>query len=340
MPSNRSHNDYNQSLSNINAHNIQHQNYNVQLGDSENTPLSSCSSNLNLNHQEVQHLGLDMKKSRMPLSSNARKDETYVLLMVMSKYDCSDANNNKSSQVKKWAAILRDFNSLNTHGNFCKQTRTLKSRYEKLVALFLQNDESTLKRLIHEKDVPLLQDIISNNNHSNRATKAESTHNLHKSQHLSHTNANQQGENDEYDYEEEEEEEDLPLDSIKILPRSSYLSKKEADAQAASTESASPTTTNTSHSYMSPNNNPKNSSNKRLSVLYGAAMLEEDSGNHFNSQLSPLSNESNTTNRSLTASRDLELQQLKESIVDIKNNMLNLEKVFDRLNKKVDDLMR
>lgn len=340
MPSNTPQNDYNESLSNSNPHIIQNQSYNVRPGDSENTALLTSSSNSDLHQQEGHNLGLDTKKSRMPLSSSARKDETYVLLIVMSKYDCSDANNNKSSQVKKWAAILRDFNSLNTHGNFCKQTRTLKSRYEKLVALFLQNDELTLKRLIHEKDIPLLQDIMNNNNHRNRITKLDSRQNLHISHHASEMEGKQQRENDEYEYEEDEEEEDLPLDSIKILPRSSYLSKKEADAQAASTESASPTTTNTSHSYMSPSNTLKNNSNKRLSVLYGAAMLDDDSGSSFNTQMSPMSNGSNTTNRSLTASRDLELQQLKASIVDIKTNILNLEKVFDRLNKRVDDLMR
>lgn len=322
-------------------------NHSSHFDTSTHDLMPSTSSHGNLN-EEMNNFNLEMRKSRMPLTSNARRDETTILLSIMSKYDFNQANNNKSLQVKKWTEVLDTFNKLNTQGNFCKQTRTLKSRYEKLVALFLQNDLKTLKRLMHEKDIPLLQDIINNNNNSNnihnnidfnremnsRTVKSNKTRNKKEvNSNIEETHKSKE----HYGDDDEDEDEDLPLDSITVLPRSSYLSKREADAQAAaSTESASPTTTNTSHSYISPNNN-NNNNNKRLSLLYGAAMMEEENNNIH---ASPMSNSTNSTTRLYNASRDLEIQQLRESIVDIKNNILNLEKIFDRLNKKVDDLVK
>ena len=309
-------------------------NHSIQFDTSTNDLMqSTTSSNGNLNelNEEMNSFNLEMRKSRMPLTSNARRDETTILLSIMSKYDFNQANNNKSLQVKKWTEVLDTFNKLNTQGNFCKQTRTLKSRYEKLVALFLQNDLKTLKRLMHEKDIPLLQDIINNNNNSNnihnnidfnremnsRTVKSNKTRNKKEvNSNIEETHKSKE----HYGDDDEDEDEDLPLDSITVLPRSSYLSKREADAQAAaSTESASPTTTNTSHSYISPNNN-NNNNNKRLSLLYGAAMMEEENNNIH---ASPMSNSTNSTTRLYNASRDLEIQQLRESIVDIKNNILN-----------------
>ncbi|OBA25378.1 hypothetical protein HANVADRAFT_73998, partial [Hanseniaspora valbyensis NRRL Y-1626] len=111
-------------------------NHSSHFDTSTHDLMTSASSHGNLNelNEEMNNFNLEMRKSRMPLTSNARRDETTILLSIMSKYNFNQANNNKSLQVKKWTEVLDTFNKLNTQGNFCKQTRTLKSRYEKLVA--------------------------------------------------------------------------------------------------------------------------------------------------------------------------------------------------------------
>ncbi|XBW38425.1 hypothetical protein QEN19_004013 [Hanseniaspora menglaensis] len=277
--------------------------------------------------------------------SGLKKDETYILLEALKKYDCNDTNGNKSTQVKKWRSVLNEYNKRNVRGNICKQTRTLKSRYEKLVALYLQKNLSAINRLVHEKHFPLLQEIITSNNGQARPAKeVHLSFDENENSVLTHEENEQEEDlDDEIEdnkSDDDDIDDDLPLDSIKMLPRSSYLSKKEADAQAAaSTESASPATTTLSPNYYMSQNGNQSTGNKKLSILYGAAMMGEENNSNYNGQ-SPESNGSAGNTSAYNASRDLEIQHLRESIVDIKNNILNLEKIFDRLNKKVDDLMK
>lgn len=240
-----------------------------------------------------------------------RKEETHCLLVSIREYE-STVPDNKNSNSKKWPYILETYNHLIKHAKRCKQTRTLRVRYQKLVSMYSSGNKTYLQKFCHNEDIDLLRDTIalsSEKNNSNIADISSSAPNTVVPDDI-------QDMEDEYSTNEDDEQ---PLDTIKVLPRSSYLSTRKEQLPTSSTDTASPSN-NSNRSYGSMQKYNMNNGGKKLSILYGAAMMEDD--------VSVSASE---------MSRDLEIQQMKETIRELQETVGLLENKFTALLKTLND---
>ena len=241
-----------------------------------------------------------------------RKEETHCLLVSMREYE-STVPINKNSNSKKWPYILETYNHLIKHAKRCKQTRTLRVRYQKLVSMYSSANKAYLQKFCHNEDIDLLRDTIALSSKKNKT----STGDISNSAPNTVVGDDIQDMVDEYSTNEDDEQ---PLDTIKVLPRSSYLSTKKDQLPNSSTDTASPSN-NSNRSYGSMQKHDMNNGGKKLSMLYGAAMMEDD--------VSVSTSE---------MSRDLEIQQMKETIISLQDAVGTLENKFAALMKSLNDL--
>ncbi|CAI8510126.1 hypothetical protein ACO0OL_000291 [Hanseniaspora opuntiae] len=228
-----------------------------------------------------------------------RKEETHCLLRAIEEYENNNFSINKAN-TKKWPYILDSYNHLVTNAKRCKQTRTLRVRYQKLISMYSSHNKIYLEKYFYDEDVDLLKRIIAITSEKNNASVDDS---------LSRETFHHM-----LDEENSANEEEQPLDTIKVLPRSSYLSTKKEQAHLSSTETASQS--NTTHSYNSIHNTSNNG--KKLSILYGAAMMDDLSTTHSD------------------ISRDLEIAHMKETIKSLQETVSQLEHYFSILSDRLD----
>lgn len=228
-----------------------------------------------------------------------RKEETHCLLRAIEEYEHNNSSINKAN-TKKWPYILDSYNHLVKNAKRCKQTRTLRVRYQKLISMYSSHNKIYLEKYFYDEDIDLLKRIIAITSKKNNAGVEDSL-----SRETIHHIA---------DEENSANEEEQPLDTIKVLPRSSYLSTKKDQAHLSSTETTSQS--NTSHSYSFTNNS---NNGKKLSILYGAAMMDDSSYTHSD------------------ISRDLEIANIRKTIRNLQETVSQLEQNFsiilDRLDK-------
>ncbi|KAL6936436.1 hypothetical protein ACO0R3_000031 [Hanseniaspora guilliermondii] len=228
-----------------------------------------------------------------------RKEETHCLLRAIEEYENNNFTINKEN-TKKWPYILDSYNHLVKNAKPCKQTRTLRVRYQKLIAMYSSQNKGYLEKFFYDEDVYLLKKIIAIDSKKNNA--------------ILQNNSSRKAFHNIVDEETSGNDEEQPLDTIKVLPRSTYLSTKKDQMHASSTETAS--LSNTTHSYNSIHNS--NNNGKKLSILYGAAMMDDLSTTHSD------------------ISRDLEIAHLKETIKSLQEAVSQLERYFNLLSDRLD----
>lgn len=227
-----------------------------------------------------------------------RKEETHCLLRAIEEYENKNFSTSKAN-TKKWPYILDSYNHLVKNAKRCKQTRTLRVRYQKIISMYSSHNKIYLEKYFYDEDIDLLKKIIAITSKKNNASVEDRL----PRETLYHI----------VDEENSANEEEQPLDTIKVLPRSTYLSTKKDQAHLSSTETASHT--NTTHSY----NSIHNSNNgKKLSILYGAAMMDDLSTTHSD------------------ISRDLEIAHMKETIKSLQDTVSQLEQYFSILSDRLD----
>lgn len=241
-----------------------------------------------------------------------RKEETHCLLVSISEYE-SNFFDNRNTNAKKWPYILDRYNRLIRHSKRCKQSRTLRVRYQKLVSMYSSGNMTHIRKFCNDEDIELLkQMIIISSEKNNTYTNEGSTDiaDMAAEKEMNHIV------DDEYSANEDEQ----PLDTIKVLPRSSYLSTRKNQIAASSTDTAS-LSNNSIKSYNSQQRYDMNNGGKKLSILYGAALMEDD-----------------VSMTSSDISRDLEIIQMKETIKNLQNTVTRLEDFFTVLSKRLDDM--